>query len=109
MFAFLAKKDGLSMPGFIEHYETRHVPLILQVAPAPLLYKRRYLERARPLGGRAEPVDFDAMTELWFADKDAYRAWMTAIGDPRVAEDEARFLDRSRTRAYVVEEYETAL
>jgi uncharacterized protein (TIGR02118 family) len=109
LIAFLTRKDGLSQVDFAQHYETRHVPLILQIAPAPLFYKRRYLERERPLGGKAEPVDFDAMTELWFADKDAYRAWMSAIGDPRVAEDEARFLDRARTRAYVVEEFETPL
>ncbi len=109
LVAFLTKKDGLAMGAFIEHYEQRHVPLILSLAPAPLRYERRYLERERPLGGKAEPVDFDAMTELWFADKDAYRAWMRAIGDPRVAEDEARFLDRAKTRAYETEAFETAL
>jgi hypothetical protein len=109
LVAFLCKKEGLAMAAFIEHYEQRHAPLILAIAPAPLRYERRYFERERPLGGQAAPVDFDAMTELWFADKDAYRAWMRAIGDPRVAEDEARFLDRARTRAYEIEGFETPL
>jgi len=109
LIAFLTRKAGLSQAAFVEHYEQRHAPLIMSLAPPPLRYERRYLERERPLGGRAPPVDFDAMTELWFEDKDAYRAWMTAIGDPRVAEDEARFLDRAKTRAYAVEAFETDL
>lgn len=106
LFAFLKKRDDLSLEAFIEHYERRHAPLIASLAPAPLAYRRRYLTREAPLGReKHKTVDFDAMTELWFADRDAYRAWMAAISVPAVAEDEARFLQRDKTRAYVVEEY----
>jgi len=57
-------------------------------------------------------IDFDVVTELVFPDRAAYLAWAAAVqtGEPgeRVATDEQQFLDQSRTRAYVVEEYVTS-
>jgi hypothetical protein len=57
-------------------------------------------------------VDFDAVTEQGFPDRAAFLAWIAQLSGPgvgkRVAADEAKFLDRSRTRAYVVEEYVTS-
>ena len=58
------------------------------------------------------PGDFDIMTELAFPDRAAFLAWMAQLSGPGVGEqvavDEAKFLDRSRTRAYVVEEHVTS-
>jgi hypothetical protein len=52
------------------------------------------------------------MTELAFPDRAAFLAWMAQLSGPGVGEqvavDEAKFLDRSRTRAYVVEEHVTS-
>jgi hypothetical protein len=57
-------------------------------------------------------VDFDAVTEQGFFDCPAFLAWMAQLSGPgigeQVATDEAKFLDRSRTRAYVVEEHVTS-
>ena len=112
VFAFLTKKDGLKMEAFIDHYEHKHVPLICSLAPTPKLYKRRYLTRDQALTRSGGAVDFDVMTELGFADQAEFQAWMTKLSEPgigeQVAADEARFLDRSRTRAYVVDEHVTA-
>jgi hypothetical protein len=112
VFAFLAKRDEISMQEFIDYYENKHIPLILTLAPAPLVYKRRYLIRDQELTKSGNVVDYDVMTELGFADQEAFAAWTGKLFAPgiaeRVAEDEARFLDRSQTRAYVVQEYETA-
>jgi hypothetical protein len=44
------------------------------------------------------------VTELVFSDRDAYLAWIEALGVEEVAADEERFLERSLTRAYVIEE-----
>ncbi len=33
LFAFLTKRADVSTDAFIDHYETRHVPLVLEVAP----------------------------------------------------------------------------
>jgi EthD domain len=48
-------------------------------------------------------VDFDIVTELGFPDRAAFLAWRAQLSGlgagEQVAADEARFLDRSRTRA----------
>jgi uncharacterized protein (TIGR02118 family) len=104
VFAFLTKRDGIDTAAFIDHYENRHVPLVLSLAPAPLVYKRNYVVRGDELNRESESIDFDVVTELLFSDRDSYRAWIEALGVEEVATDEERFLERSRTRAYVIEE-----
>ena len=108
VLAFLTKRNGTTVEAFVDYYENHHVPLILKLAPAPLVYKRRYLGEA--LTREGGDVDFEVVTELGFADRAAYFAWMAELADARgqVGEDEARFLDRSRTRAFVVEEHPTS-
>ena len=112
VFAFLTKREGLGMQEFIDYYEQKHIPLILRLAPAPLIYKRRYLMRDQELTKSGNIVDYDVMTELGFADQEAFAAWTGKLFAPgigeQIAQDEAQFLDRSRTRAYVVQEYSTA-
>ncbi|MFD5473185.1 hypothetical protein [Streptomyces sp. NPDC127105] len=53
-------------------------------------------------------MDFDVVTEMGWEDRDAFQAWMAAVSDERVGIDEARFLDRSRTRALLIEDRVTA-
>jgi len=107
--AFLKKKTGLSREAFIEYYETRHVPLILKIAPQISEYRRNYLiqEGAIVMPGLA-PLDFDVVTELWYPDRAAYAAAMAALTSPenaeRIARDEENVFDRSRTRFFEVEE-----
>ena len=81
---FLTKKDGLGTQEFIDYYENKHVPLICSLAPVPTVYKCRYLvgERLTAEGGE---VDFDVMTELVFADRRAFDAWMDELLKPGVA------------------------
>jgi EthD domain-containing protein len=112
ILAFLTKRQDLETRAFIEHYETKHIPLIRSLAPAPLVYKRSYLVRGDALNLDDGSIDFDVVTELVFADRDAYLAWTAAVFRPgageQVVADEARFLDRARTRAFVVDEFVTA-
>jgi hypothetical protein len=101
------EKDGLSMQEFIDYYESKHVPLICSVALVPTVYKRRYLAGDRlTVGGGND--DFDVMTEVVFADRHAFDAWMIELAKPgvgaRIVADEEKFLNRARTRAYVIEE-----
>jgi hypothetical protein len=109
VFGFLTKRDGLGMQEFIDYYENKHVPLICSLAPLPIIYKRRYLgERLTADDGE---IDFDVMTELVFADRQAFEAWMAELAKPgvgvRVVADEEKFLNRARTRAYAIEELST--
>lgn len=111
ILAFLTKRDGMEMQAFIDYYENNHIPLIRSLAPVPLVYKRRYVMRNEELTKNGA-VDFDAVTELEFPDRAAFLAWTARLSGPgtgeQVAADEAKFLDRSRTRAYIVEEHVTA-
>ncbi|GAA0666460.1 hypothetical protein GCM10009548_38350 [Streptomyces malaysiensis subsp. malaysiensis] len=102
--ALLKAREGLSRDEFIDYYEHHHVPLILSLAPPPDYYARNYLPET---GQRGFPADFDVMTHMKFADESARRAWLGLVlaEDSGVAEDEARFLDRSRTRSWTVEEH----
>jgi hypothetical protein len=111
MLSYLVKREGMTTEEFIDYYENRHVPMILSLAPPPVVYKRRYLRRGDTLNIGEADVDFDVVTEQVFGDREEFQSWITAVttGDAgeRVATDEARFLDRSRTRACVVSEYVT--
>ena len=112
VFGFLTRREGIQMKDFIDYYENKHVPLICSLAATPLVYKRRYIVRGEELTKEGGAVDFDVMTELQFPDRAAFLAWMAQLSGPgageQVAADEARFLDRSRTRAYVIEERVTS-
>ena len=70
----------------------------------------RYLGEKLTTEGGA--VDFDVVTELAFPNRETFQAWMAQLSEPgageQVAVDEERFLDRSRTKAYVIEEYLTS-
>jgi hypothetical protein len=70
------------MQDFIDYYEKKHVPLILSLAPAPVLYKRRYLMRNEKLTTGSNAVDFDVMTELVFPDRASFLAWMARLSGP---------------------------
>jgi uncharacterized protein (TIGR02118 family) len=112
VFGFLTRREGMQMKDFIDYYENKHVPLICSLTPTPSLYKRRYVVRGEELTQEGGTVDFDVMTELGFPDRAAFLAWMARLSGPEagpeVAADEAKFLDRSRTRAYVVDERVTS-
>ncbi|EYF08334.1 EthD domain-containing protein [Chondromyces apiculatus] len=116
VFGFLVRKPGLERQAFIDHYENEHIPLICRLATIPTVYKRNYVVRGDgsnlPFNEERGDVDFDVVTELVFADRAAFQAWQGELSRPGVGEqvvaDEERFLDRSRTRAYVIEEYVTA-
>ncbi len=86
----------------IDYYEGKHIPLISSLAAARLIDKRRYLVRDQELTKNGNLVDYDVMTELGFADQEEFDSWMGKLLAPgiaeQIAEDEGRFLDRSRTK-----------
>ena len=107
VFAYLTKRADLSTEAFVDHYENRHVPLVLSLAPMPSVYKRNYVVRG-DLANREDPsIDFDVITELAWDDRSGFQEWVTKLGVEEVAVDEARFLDREKTRAYVINEHES--
>jgi len=107
--AFLKRKAGLNREEFIHRYESVHAPLILSIAPQVCDYRRNFLlpERAITAAG-APALDFDVVTELWYADRESFAAAMAAFtcsaNAARIAADEEQIFDRAFTRFYVVEE-----
>ena len=112
VFGFLTKREDMETEAFINHYENNHVPLICGLAPTPIVYKRNYLVRGDEINREDDGIDLDVVTELIFSDRDADFAWSAAVGagtaGEQVSADEARFLNRTRTRAYVIEEHTTS-
>jgi len=108
VFSFLSKREDLETQAFIDYYENNHVPLVLSLAATPTVYKRNYLVRDDEFNREADGIDFDVVTELVFADREGFVAWIEELSVAAIGTDEERFLDRSRTRAYVIEEHVTA-
>lgn len=112
VFGFLCKREGIETQAFIDYYENHHVPLICSLAPTPIVYKRNYLSRGDELNKEDNAIDFDVVTELVFPDRAAYLAWRAQLSKPgsgeQVVADEEKFLDRSRTRACIIEERVTS-
>jgi EthD domain len=108
--ALLKMKAGLTRAQFIDYYETRHVPLILSIAPQICGYRRNFIEaEGAILGAAAAACDFDCVTELWFPDAVAFAAAMAVFADPvnaeRIAADEENVFERDFTRFFTVHEH----
>jgi hypothetical protein len=112
VFGFLTKREGMETQAFIDYYENHHVPLICRLAPIPSVYKRNYLLRGNELNKEENAIDFDVVTELVFPDRTAYLVWRAQLSKPgsgeQVVADEEKSLDRSRTRACIIEEHVTS-
>ena len=104
--SFMKRKPGLSREDFIRHYEEHHAPLALKHLPTFRKYVRKY-PVAMP--GADEP-EFDCMTEFWFDDIEGALKVQEILGDYKTEvgriflEDEERFLDRSRSRSFLIDE-----
>jgi hypothetical protein len=123
--AFLSKSPSKTTAEFRDYYEHNHIPLVLRTVraalppgtPSPMLvYARRYLEdRQTPLvTASGEVASFDCITEVQFSSKEAFeKYWMAPLiqgdGASAIAEDEAQFLDRSKTMAYQFEQHQTVV
>lgn len=108
VFAYLSKRPDLSPDAFIDYYENHHVPLVLSFAPMPTVYKRNYILRGHDDNREDPSIDFDVVTELAWDERSGFQEWIAKLGREEIATDEGRFLDRAKTRAYVIEEHVSA-
>ncbi|KAJ4354471.1 uncharacterized protein N0V89_006208 [Didymosphaeria variabile] len=117
IIAFLNKVPSLTLDEFRDYYENKHIPLVRQHlkaagAPLPLVYVRRYLDPKNPVVPSGQGVGFDCVTELQFASKEDFEKYwvaplMVGEGGKIMGEDEARFMVREKTLAYVFEMQQT--
>jgi uncharacterized protein (TIGR02118 family) len=115
--AFLTRLPGVDREAFKAYYENNHVPMVRKLLP--MLgdgYERNYpdVSKVRPAEGQSldEAVGFDALTVMRFENRNDYDAWKAAIRDPetlrKIQEDEAKFLDNTKTRMFVMDERKSA-
>ena len=108
VFAFLSKRSDITTEAFIDYYENHHVPLVLSLAPLPTVYKRNYIRRGDAANRESPAIDFDCITEQVWDNRSGFENWITTLGVETIATDEANFLDRSKTKAYVIDERASA-
>ncbi|UNI24092.1 hypothetical protein JDV02_009868 [Purpureocillium takamizusanense] len=122
---FAYRKPGLSPTEFRDHLEGRHMDLLKRLfgTAFPVSHVRRYIHRraaeeeeeehrdhypATVLVGEQADFAYDVISELTFADEDAFRVFFAQYQSEEVAaeirEDEERFLDVGRLRAVVLGE-----
>lgn len=104
VFAYMSKRADITSAQFREHYENTHVPLVLTFAPLPRVYKRNYLDAGDPNSLESPAIGFDVVSEWVWDDEASFAAWAALAEVPEIIADEQRFLDRSRTRAYLIQE-----
>jgi uncharacterized protein (TIGR02118 family) len=104
VFAFLSKRSDITTEAFIDYYENHHVPLVLSLAPRPKVYKRNYIVRGDAANRESPTIAFDCITEMVWDDRSGYENWVTTLGVEAIATDEANFLDRPETKAYLIDE-----
>jgi hypothetical protein len=113
MVVLFRRKHGLTSEQFREHYENKHVPLAMTLFPYLQGYRRNYIRhdlRHQHAGNELTnaPLDFDVITEISFASQTDYDRMMREMADPAIRDqviaDEKRFLDRSATVVFLIDE-----
>jgi hypothetical protein len=113
MIVLFRRKQDLTPAQFREYYETRHAPMAMKLFPYLRDYRRNYIrhdlvhKRAAP-EGTAGQLDFDVITEIVFSSESDYQRMVRDMTDPavreQVVEDEKKFLDRTATVVFLVDE-----
>lgn len=103
LFEILKRREGLTLEEFSRYWREQHAPLVLKTLPE---FKRYVQNHALRLPGGGEP-QIDGVVELWFDDLESQRAcarWYLSEEGRAMREDEARFVDGSKTIFFVCEE-----
>ena len=99
LLAFLRKRADLPRDQFVAWYEANHVPMIREVTPGLVDYRRNFLPET--VGGA------DVITELTYADQAAFdHAMALAVQSPaaeRIAADQDFLFEPDGIRILVVE------
>ena len=114
-YIFAFRRD-MAAEEAMRYYEEKHAPLICELFNGLLAaYKRNYVVRSEgdgvsPEGEPSRPA-IDVITEIWVENEATIERIMARMNElgvaERVAQDEAKFLDRASMQAFRVVERET--
>ncbi len=116
LMLLFSRKPGMSFDEFRDHYETKHAPMSLRILPFFKSYTRNYVRQREAYqpgdDGVARPrPDFDVATEIRFASKSDFDRMIAAFAEPaiwkQIDEDMDKFVDRSKSRTFIVDEVDT--
>lgn len=105
LFTTRVREEGVSPEEFRTRWHEGHAAVV-EAAPDDAPPIRRHVQNhALPaLYEEGEEPAFDGLSELWFDDWQAIRAWLDhPYYEDAVAPDEAEFLDRRRCRSFVTQ------
>ncbi len=115
VFVLLKRKPGMSFEDFREHYENSHAKLGEKYFGHLFAsYRRNYIrEGTRFADGSVKENAYDCLTELVFHEAGGYAELKRIASQPEIqailAEDEARFLDRTLSGNVIADPVESDL
>ncbi|XPS70833.1 hypothetical protein M3J09_003034 [Ascochyta lentis] len=64
VFMFVTRKPGMTLEAFVDHYENKHIPLILEVLgdQAPVRHTRHYVKR-KPVAAMSLHLSFSLVMQ----------------------------------------------
>ncbi len=98
------RREGSTRDAFRRHYEERHVPLGLGFIDR---FRWRKYQRNHVVAVHAGHVDFDCLTEFWFASREDQESTRVFAASPEfrvLDQDDERFLDVTRRFSCELEE-----
>lgn len=112
--SFHVRRPHLDRAGFRDYYEGEHIRLVDSLFNVERRYQRNYPDASCAyLPEGMEDTPFDSVTQAWYDDQEANDRFRAAIGNPEVLaklrDDEANFLDGSKSILFQVEEIEDDL
>lgn len=112
-YSFNVRKQGTTFEHYKTYLETTHAPLLMRLLAnlGPWSYTRSYTPTdgegaVFQITGDTNPWPYDCVTRLDFADAATFHKFSDAFraNGAEIAEDEAKFMDREKTRFMVVGE-----
>ena len=125
IFMFIPRKPGMSLAAFRDHYENKHIPLVMRACgdAQPLRHTRFFLKRAAaseeggasqdagpPLlfAGNPDTIDYDCIAKLDFEDEAHLKRFQQMFKDsplkPEMEADAEKFADTAKFKIVAVED-----
>jgi uncharacterized protein (TIGR02118 family) len=109
LVCLMKRRIGMTFQDFVNHYETKHRPLVLSFNPNARRYARRYI---KPQANRVYSAEgespYDVITEIWFDTQEDFDRGIGRIATEEaaaaIAADSEKLFDMSKAHFFTVVE-----